>query len=157
MEPDMNRYDLEHICTKHPKMSAEEWHGIYDRAWNLYYSPKHVETLLRRARASGIKPSRVAYAILCYYGSYRFERLHPLQCGLIRRKVRTTRRPGFPIENPLLFYPKHVWDMCTKYASLGAYYLWLERLRGRVERDPKGAQYMDAALRVEARATSQAA
>ena len=150
MEPDMNKYDLEHVCTKHPKMSAEEWHGIYDRAWELYYSPKHVETLLRRGRASGIKPSRIAFAILCYYGSYRFEKLHPLQCGLIRRKVRATRRPGFPIENPFLFYPQHWWDMCTKYVSLGAYALWLQRLRTRVERTPNGEAYTDIALSVAA-------
>jgi len=25
MDPDMNRYDLEHACTAHPKMSKEEW------------------------------------------------------------------------------------------------------------------------------------
>src|SRR5262249_52054495 len=48
MEPDMNKYDVEHVTTAHPRMSAQELRGIYDRAWHLYYSPEHVETLMRR-------------------------------------------------------------------------------------------------------------
>ena len=49
MEPDLNRYDVEHVTMRHPRMSRQEWSDIYDRAWRLYYSPQHVETLLRRA------------------------------------------------------------------------------------------------------------
>ena len=49
LETDMNNYDLEHVTTDHPRMSAAEWRGIYDRAWHLYYSPEHIATLLRRA------------------------------------------------------------------------------------------------------------
>ena len=51
MDPDMNHYDVEHVTTAHPRMSARQWREIYDRAWHLYYSPEHVETLLRRALA----------------------------------------------------------------------------------------------------------
>ena len=51
MDPDLNRYDVEHVTMRHPRMSRQEWSDIYDRAWRLYYSPRHVETLLRRARA----------------------------------------------------------------------------------------------------------
>jgi hypothetical protein len=146
MDPDMNRYDLEHVTTAHPRMSPRQWRAIYDRAWHLYYSPQHVETLLRRARASGIKTSRIVWSICCYYGSYRFEKVHPLQCGIIRRKVRLTRRPGLPRENPLLFYPRRVWEVLSTWAGLGWYYLWVQRLRQRVDRDPKGAEYTDLAL-----------
>src|SRR5262249_20329575 len=71
MDPDMNRYDAEHVTMAHPRMSMQEWQSIYERAWHLYYSPQHVETLLRRARASGITTRRMALAILFYYGSYR--------------------------------------------------------------------------------------
>jgi hypothetical protein len=28
MDPDMNRYDLEHVVTGHPNMSTQEWLGI---------------------------------------------------------------------------------------------------------------------------------
>ena len=49
MDPDMNNYDLEHVCTAHAKMSAEEWAKIYRDAWDIYYTDEHVETVLRRA------------------------------------------------------------------------------------------------------------
>jgi pyruvate-formate lyase-activating enzyme len=146
MEPDMNRYDVEHVTTAHPRMSANQWRAVYDRAWHLYYSPQHVETLLRRAKASGIKTGRMIWSILCYYGSYRFEKVHPLQCGIVRRKIRTTRRPGLPREHPLLFYPRRLVETVATFVGLGAYWLWLERLRRRVERDPRAAAYTDAAL-----------
>src|SRR5262245_55278750 len=146
MDADMNRYDAEHVTTGHPRMSTAEWEDIYRRAWHLYYSPEHIETLLRRAEADGVQAKRLAAMILLYYGSYRFENVHPLQCGLLRRKVRTTRRPGLPRENPLLFYPRQLWEICSTYAAAGAYYLWLQRLRKRVERDPDAASYTDQAL-----------
>jgi tRNA A37 methylthiotransferase MiaB len=146
MDPDMNRYDLEHVTTKHARMSATQWQETYDRAWHLYYSPEHVETLLRRAKAGGAGIKHVASAILCYYGSYRFEKVHPLQCGILRRKVRHTRRPGFPKENPLLFYPRRLWETLSTYLAMGIYHLGLERVRRRIDRDPKAAAYTDAAL-----------
>ncbi len=146
METDMNKYDLEHITTDHPRMSAGEWWGIYDRAWHLYYSPEHIATLLRRARAGGIKLGRISWSILFYYGAYRFERVHPLQFGVFRRKVRTSRRPGLPRVNPLVFYPKRLWEIVSTYGAM-AWFAWkLDRLRRRIEREPEGVAYVDEAL-----------
>ena len=146
LEPDMNRYDSEHAAAEHPRMSAAEWKAAYDRAWHLYYSPEHVETLLRRAQAGGTRTKRLAGAIFTFYGSYRFEGVHPLQSGVFRRKVRRTRRPGMPLENPLLFYPKRAWEIVSTYARGALYYLWLNRVRRRIERDPDAATYTDAAI-----------
>jgi hypothetical protein len=146
MDPDMNRYDGEHVTTGHPRMSAAQWQDIYRRAWHLYYSPEHIETLLRRAKAGGPRMKRVAAMIFLYYGSYRFEGVHPLQCGILRRKVRNSRRPELPRENPLLFYPRQLWEMCSTYTAAGVFYLWLKRLRERIERDPNAASYTDQAL-----------
>jgi radical SAM superfamily enzyme YgiQ (UPF0313 family) len=156
MDADMNNYDVEHVTTAHPRMSTQQWRAIYDRAWRLYYSPEHVETLFRRAKASGIALGRMVWSICCYYGSYRFEKVHPLQCGILRRKVRVTRRPGLPRENPLLFYPRRLWEILSTYTALGFYYLWLERLRRRIDRDPKAAGYTDKALSRPADAASVA-
>src|SRR5262245_46508394 len=36
MDPDMNKYDLEHVVTAHPRMTQEEWEGIYNAAWDPY-------------------------------------------------------------------------------------------------------------------------
>src|SRR3569623_729187 len=48
LDPDLNKYDLNHICTPHPKMSREEWDRAYEEAWLSYYAIDHIEPLLRR-------------------------------------------------------------------------------------------------------------
>jgi radical SAM superfamily enzyme YgiQ (UPF0313 family) len=146
MDPDMNKYDLEHVVSEHPRMSRQEWEGIYDRAWHVYYSWAHVETLLKRAIATGIKPARLASMIFQFYASYLYERVHPLQTGVFRRKVRTQRRHGMPLENPLLFYPRRAREIVSTYVR-GFLFVWkLTRLRKRLQRDPKTRDYTDAAI-----------
>ncbi|MFQ5773915.1 MAG: B12-binding domain-containing radical SAM protein [Kiloniellaceae bacterium] len=146
MDRDMNMYDLEHVCTDHPRMSKEQWQAIYREAWDLYYSPEHVETLLKRSAASGIKPVRTMHHVLQFYGSLIYERVHPLQSGYFRRKVRTQRRSGMPLESPLLFYPRRVWEALSTYLPLLAYYVRLTLLRKRIEKDPAMRSYSDLAL-----------
>jgi radical SAM superfamily enzyme YgiQ (UPF0313 family) len=146
MKLDMNDYDGQHVTTAHGRMTPEQWQEIYDRAWHLYYTPEHVRTLLRRARAGGAGLHATAGAILSYYGSHRFERLHPMQGGLCRRTVRTTRRPGLPRENPLWFYPRRIGEACAKYLSFARYCLELDRICKQVQRDPLGDAYTDLAL-----------
>jgi hypothetical protein len=53
MDPDTNKYDVEHPCMADPLMSATEWRATYDQAWHLYYSPEHIETLFKRSFVSG--------------------------------------------------------------------------------------------------------
>ena len=148
LDPDLNRYASEHAVMHHPRMSGPEWKAIYERAWDLYYTPRHVETLLRRARAGGARPRSVANGIFTFYGGHTFEGVHPLQGGVFRRKVRRTRRPGLPVENPLRFFARRVVECVSTYARAGLYYLWLNRLRRRIERDPKARNYTDAAISV---------
>ena len=88
----MNKYDLEHSCTAHPLMSKEAWMPTYADAWKRYYTDEHVETILRRAVASGLNPSKILDAMMIFSGLSRIEGVHPLQFGIIRRKVRTQRR-----------------------------------------------------------------
>ncbi|MFT5447714.1 MAG: hypothetical protein ACI9DC_002891 [Gammaproteobacteria bacterium] len=146
MDPDMNKYDLEHVVTGHPLMSKEQWQGIYDRAWDIYYSPEHIKTLLKRAVATGIKPARLAGMIFNFYGSFRYERVHPLQSGVFRRKVRTQRRRGMSIVNPLLFYPRRVFDILRTYVPGVLYFVRLTMVRKRIQRDPSLRNYTDIAI-----------
>jgi hypothetical protein len=104
MDPDLNRYDVEHVTTAHPRMTREQLQASYDGAWHLYYSPEHIETLLRRAEFNGKVSSRLAAMIYLYYATYAIHGVHPLQGGLLRRKVRNQRRSGMPIENAIAFY-----------------------------------------------------
>jgi hypothetical protein len=136
MDPDLNKYDVEHVTTRHPRMTAEEWQSIYHRAWHLYYTPEHVETLLRRAKRDGVGARHMTSAVMAYYASYRFEKLHPLQSGAFRRKHRTERRSGLPRENPFWFHLRRVWEIASTYVGLGLYWLQIERIRRRVEREP---------------------
>ncbi len=70
--------------------------------------------------------------------------MHPLQGGYFRRKLRRERRAGLPRENQLVFYPRRVREVVQTHAKLAAFYLYLHRIRRRVERDPR--PYTDAAL-----------
>jgi radical SAM superfamily enzyme YgiQ (UPF0313 family) len=144
MDPDMNKYDLEHVTARHPLMTAEEWQAIYRSVWDLYYSDAHIETIFRRAKASGIKPVRLLNHIVQFYFTVIEERVHPLQGGYFRRKVRRQRRTGLPRENPLVFYPRRVREAVGIQARLGLFYLHLHRIRRRVERDAQ--PYTDPAL-----------
>jgi radical SAM superfamily enzyme YgiQ (UPF0313 family) len=146
MDPDMNKYDLEHACTAHPRMSKTEWDKVYSDAWECYYSDEHVETIFRRAAATGIRLSKVYDLAAIFSGSTRIENVHPLQFGFFRRKIRTQRRHGMPIVNPLIFYPWRAFDIAR---TAWRWYSLVRRYRKimlRVKNDPAAASYMDAAL-----------
>ncbi len=144
MDPDMNKYDLEHVTAHHPAMPDAEWQSLYARAFDQYYSTEHIERMFRRAKAAGIKPVRLVNHVLQFYFTFRQEKVHPLQGGFFRRKLRRQRRAGLRRENPLVFYPRRVWEVADTHIRLAAFYLSLHRIRKRVERDP--LPYSDPAL-----------
>ena len=146
MDPDMNKYDLEHACTGHPLMSPEEFGEIYRRAWDVFYSAEHVETLMRRAVVSGMKSRRIMRAAVWFYACQVLEKVHPLQGGLFRRKYRRDRRPTLPIESPLIFYPRYLWEIVSKHVLFAKLYWSFSRARARVENDPAKHDYMDVSL-----------
>ena len=146
MDPDLNKYDLEHITMSHSQMSSEEWEQIYRRAWDLYYSPEHVKTLIRRAAAGGPNPSRVMLHIHQFHGTIKYQNVHPLQGGFLRRKIRTQRRPGMPQENPFIFYPRRVWETVSGLVPFALYYFKLRSIRKKIKREPERRSYTDKAL-----------
>jgi len=144
MEPDMNKYDVVHVTTRHPTMSDAELLGIYRRAWDLYYSPEHVETVLRRAKVWGYDPRNMMMKLLLFHAVPRLERVHPLEGGLFRRKFRRDRRPGMPLEGRFAFYGRYVWEIVSKHLRFAGMYSQYRRTLGRVLRDT--APYMDTAM-----------
>jgi hypothetical protein len=147
MDPDMNRYDLAHVTTAHPKMSGQEWQEIYQRAWEAYYTSDHVETVIRRGKAWGFAPRAMMMKLLCFHACARIERLHPLEGGLFRLKFRKDRRSGMPWEPPLIFYGRYGWDIVRKHLQfLGLALRYLRALR-RAERDVAAASVRDPAMR----------
>jgi len=146
MDPDYNRYDVEHVCTAHPNMTREQWEEIYRTAWDRYYSPEHIETILRRAAATGSSVSSLAAWLLPYSASASIENVHPVQCGFFRLKRRRDRRPTFPIEPVWQFYPKYVKDIIRKHIAYVRRGLAIQRIKHRIQKDPKRTSYMDDAL-----------
>ena len=146
MDPDMNKYDLEHVCTGHARMSREQWERAYRLAWETYYTAEHMETVMRRAAATRISPGKMMFLLLWFYGCVQLEHIHPLEGGYLRRKVRTDRRPGFPIENPLLFYPRYAAETIIKHVRVTGMVWRMARVRRSIKRDPNARTYMDTAL-----------
>ena len=147
MDPDMNKYDLEHACTAHPIMSKETWTQVYADAWKRYYTDAHVETIMRRAVVSGINRTKVLDSLTIFSGAARIEGVHPLQFGFFRRKLRTQRRSSMKVLNPLVFYPWRVFD-CLKVMAQWGRLIWrYRRIMAKVAKDPAAKTHFDEALR----------
>jgi len=146
METDMNKYTLEYVTTDHPIMTEAEWSQAYDYAWKQYYTLEHVETLMRRAAAQHMSVGNMMFLILWFYGGIFINHLHPLENGYMRRKVRTQRRPTFPIEHPLVFYPKRLWEIIRDHGRFLKLILQYAKIRRRVKADPNRKQYTDLSL-----------
>ena len=146
MDPDMNKYDLEHVCTAHPVMDKATWEGVYRDAWARYYTDAHVETVLRRAAASGLKPRKIADALTVFSGASRIEGVHPLQFGFVRKKLRLQRRHGLPVASPMAFYPWRALDFLGVAAKWAGLFWRYRRILNRIAKDPAAASYSDAAL-----------
>jgi len=145
MDPDLNNYDVTHVCTKHPKMSREEWESTYRSAWETYYTPEHIERILKRARASGKDTIQTMYLLLAFSTSFMLEGVHPLECGKFRHKYRLDRRPGLPLENPIIFYPKRLLEMASIRVRRLLRLWQFIRMRRRIMADPEANKYSDRA------------
>jgi hypothetical protein len=146
MDADINKYDLNHAVTGHGKMSIEQWQDAYRAAWKTYYTDEHIETVLRRAIATGTSPGKTMFFICWFKGCIDIEKIHPLEGGFLRMKFRTTRRSDLPLENPLLFYPRTIFEMLAKQIKWLSLYTHLRLIYRRVKHDPKKLEYMDIAL-----------
>ena len=146
MDPDLNKYDVEHVCTAHPRMSREQWESIYREAWSIYYTPKHMETLLRRALATGVPVNSLIKVLVNFATTVRLENVHPLQGGILRLKHPSERRPGLPRERAFIFWPRFVWETLSKHAVIIRTIARLLLLKIAITRDPATRTYTDIAL-----------
>ena len=144
MESDMNKYDLVHVNTRHASMSDQELLAIYRKAWEIYYSREHVETVIRRATSWGYSPRNMMVKLLAFSAVPRIERIHPLEGGLFRRKYRRDRRPEMPRENPLVFYLRYANEIVSKHVRFAAMYWQYRRILARAVR--AGTDETDVAM-----------
>ena len=146
MDPDLNKYDLNHVTTAHPLMSKAEFEKVYADAWSRYYSIDHVEKMMRRAAVSKISTSQVLLLSTWFMGALKIEGVHPLEVGWIRLKSRLNRRHGMKIEPAVIFYPKYYAELGWKLARWGWLYFRFGLRQLKVERDPNRHAYTDHAM-----------
>ena len=146
MDPDLNKYDVEHVCTAHSRMTGKDWQDIYHEAWLLYYTPAHMKTLLRRAKATGVPLGNLAKYLLTFSMTDRLEHVHPLQGGIFRLKHPSERRPELPRESLWLFWLRFGRDAFGKHMILMGAAGWLLMWQMLIAYGPGADKYRDQAL-----------
>jgi len=147
MDADLNKYDLNHRVSHHPKMSDAEWEDAYHAAWHAYYTPEHIRTILKRVAAHELGLVNSIYSSLLWFNTMiPLEGVHPLEGGMIRVKARRDRRSGMPIESRLRFYPRLVRDTAIKLRGYWRIYSQLRRARKEVLSAPDRWTYTDLAI-----------
>ena len=146
MDPDLNKYDLDHVTVAHSNMSKAEWECAYKLAWDTYYSWRHIETVMRRAAATGSNVGKIKTYALYFKGYHPIEHVHPLEGGVLRLKDRHERRPHLPVEPAWLFYPRYFAQTFVKAVRWATLAIRLEWLARKVKSDPQRLKYMDQAL-----------
>jgi hypothetical protein len=147
MDADLNKFDLNHRVSHHPKMSDAEWDEAYHAAWAAYYTPEHARTVLRRVATN--RPAMlnsIASTLLWFNTMIPIEGVHPLEAGVLRLKSRRDRRPGLPIESPLAFYPRLWRETAHKLGQYWSVYRMLRAAVKAVKADPNRAAYTDIAI-----------
>ena len=147
MDPDMNKYDLNHRVSHHSAMSDAEWEDAYRAAWSAFYTPEHVRTILRRSAACKLgRPGTTLSTILWFYLMILFEGVHPLEGGAFRLKFRRDRRFGEKIESPLIFYPRYGWETLKKVWGYLRVYRQLRAVLNEALAAPDRWTYTDIAI-----------
>jgi radical SAM superfamily enzyme YgiQ (UPF0313 family) len=151
LDPDLNRYDIEHATTAHPLMSKAQWEQAYRDAYDAYYTPAHFETVLRRSVPIGKYTGGNLPMLMNFFYGYciKLENVSPIQGGYLRRRYRRDRRPTLPVESPFVFYLRSVASLGYRLYQhiLLAWDVWYYgRLLRRLRRDPAAYEYTDAAL-----------
>jgi hypothetical protein len=147
MDPDMNKYDLNHRVSHHSTMSDAEWDEAYRLAWDTFYTPEHIETVIKRVCANERgRPSTTLTTILWFYLMILYEGVHPLEGGALRRKFRRDRRAGMPLENPLVFYPRYFGETIFKAFGYLRVYRRTKKMLDAALKAPDRWTYSDLAI-----------
>jgi hypothetical protein len=147
MDPDLNKYDLNHRVTHHPRMSDAEWDEAYRAAWAAYYTPEHIRTILRRTAAHRLgRVKTTLMTVLWFTLMIRFEGVHPLEGGGFRLKYRRDRRGSMRRENALVFYPRYGVEIVRKVFGYTRTYLQAMKILREVLKAPDRWTYTDLAL-----------
>ena len=147
MDPDMNKYDLNHRVAHHGKMSDADWEEAYRAAWETFYTPEHINTILKRTCACPIgRPGTTLSTILWFYLTILYEGVHPLESGAFRLKYRRDRRLGMKRENPIAFYARYWGGTAVKAVNYARVYLRCKAMLKKALNAPDRWTYSDLAI-----------
>jgi radical SAM superfamily enzyme YgiQ (UPF0313 family) len=147
MDPDLNKYNLHHRLTRHPRMSDEEWDSAYKEAWASYFTWDHMETVARRhAALPHGRPNKALQYMNEFKMLYEIEGLQVLEGGIFRRKRRRSRRPGFQREPAIFFYPRYLAETAVKALRYWRGFRKEKSVIRRVLADPARLDYTDISL-----------
>ena len=147
MEPDLNKYDVEHVCTAHARMSTAGVGGDLSPRPGRSTTPRRT---WRRCCAApwpaGVPLASLVKVLVNFATTVRLENVHPLQGGILRLKHPSERRPGLPVESPLVFWPRFVWETVRKQAILIGTIGRFVGVAMAIRRSPGAHAYTDEAL-----------
>ena len=147
MDADINKYDLNHRVTHHAKMSDAEWEDSLQAAWDSFYSPNHIRTILRRVAANPKgRPGTTLSTLLWFKLIHTYEGVHPLEGGAFRLKFRRDRRSGLAVESPFVFYPRYVGETLLKAWRYWSVYRQSRAILDEVLTAPDRMTYTDVAI-----------
>ena len=147
MDPDINKYDLNHRVSHHAKMTDAEWEEAYRAAWRSFYTYDHIRTILRRAaQIPNGRPKPILSTIGWFKLMITHEGVHPLEGGAFRLKYRRDRRHGLKLESPLLFYPRYWGGTAIKAVKYLSFFLKTRRIMKEVLEAPDRTTYSDLAI-----------
>jgi uncharacterized radical SAM superfamily protein len=148
MDPDFNKYDLNHRVTHHPTMSDREWDEVFKEATGRFFTHEHMARVLNRMmQMKTNQPFTTLQMMMTYRQGPLVDGVGPSEFGIWRVVRRRERRHGMPLENPLVFYPRIAARALYKLAYHGWTYgrLRISLAQARA-RHRKGTPYADAAL-----------
>jgi hypothetical protein len=147
MDPDLNKYDLSHRVTHHPRMSDGEWEEAYRAAWESFYSYDHIRTILRRAAANPRgRPRTIVIALAWFKLAVLYEGVHPLESGAFRRRGRRERRPSLPRAGVAEFYPRRAAEIAAKACDYWAVWRQMQAILTETLAAPARRTYTDLAI-----------
>lgn len=86
------------------------------------------------------------WTVAFFFRTIEIEGVQPLEGGAFRLKYRRDRRSGMKLENPLVFYPRYVWESARKIWDYVRMYRRLKAILNEALAAPDRWTYRDVAI-----------
>ena len=115
MDPDMNKYDLEHVTTGHARMTPEEWHEVYRAGLvDLLHARAHADDPAPRRRGRNMGMSRLMAVLFVFSAAVPVEKRASAAGRLLPPEVPARPAARLSDRAGVAFYPKYVWEIAVE-------------------------------------------